>query len=160
MNVDNLKKLTQEIVAQARVLSEKHTDERNAPVNYACIFAQSESEYEEMCSLAQQLGTVAQDTAAGPVFHIAPLSTEAGELRLLKIRRPDPKRPERGDADFTVSDYQAFKQMYLGKPGFSLIKRPNMEMIELLDPTFHVLAYYSHPPLAEVLNIQFDQPKK
>ena len=73
---------------------------------------------------------------------------------MLKIRRPDPKRPERGDADFTVSDYQTFKKTQLGKPGFGLIERTNMEMLELVDPDFDVLAYYSHPTLAEVLGIQ------
>jgi hypothetical protein len=157
MTLDSLKKLVQDIVAKARVLSEKHTSERNAPVNYACIFAQSEHEYEDLLSLARQLGTVADETATGPVFQITPLSTDAGELRMLKIRRPDVKRPERGDADFTVSDYKKFKEAYLRKPGFSLIERKNMEMMELIDPSFDVLAYYSHPTLAEVLNLDISK---
>jgi hypothetical protein len=154
MTLNDLQVIAQSIVAQARVLSDKHTSERNAPVNYACIFTQSDSEYEEMLSLVRQLGNVAEETAMGPVFSITPIPTEAGELHLLKIRRPDPKRPERGDADFTVSDYLTFKQAHLTKPGFSLIERKNMEMIELIDPSFAVLAYYSHPPLAEVLKLQ------
>jgi hypothetical protein len=157
MTLESLKKLVQEIVAKARVLSDKHTSERNVPVNYACVFAQSESEYEELLSLARQMGTVAEETATGPVFQITPLSTEAGELHLLKIRRRDAKRPERGDADFTVSDYKKFKEAYLKKPGFSLIERKNMEMMELIDPSFDVLAYYSHPPLAEVLNLHISK---
>ena len=154
MTLEDLKTIAQNIVAQACVLSNKHTSELNAPVNYACIFTQSDSEYEEMLSLARQLGNVADETAMGPVFSIVPFPTEAGELRLLKIRRPDPKRPERGDADFTVSDYFKFKEAHLTKPGFSLIERKNMEMIELIDPSFSVLAYYSHPTLAEVLKLQ------
>lgn len=154
MTIDNLKKLTQEIVTQARLLSAKHTNERDAPVNYACIFTQSQSEYEEMLNLARQMGPVIDDTPTGPVFQIATLSTDAGDLGLLKIRRPDPKRPERGDADFTVSDYQTFKKTHLGKPGFTLIERQNMEMLELIDPSFDVIIYYSHPTLAEALGIQ------
>lgn len=154
MNIDDLKKLTQEIVAQARLLSARHTSEGDAPVNYACIFTQSQSEYQEMVTLARQMGPVVDETATGPVFQITPLHTDAGDLCMLKIRRPDPKRPERGDADFTVSDYQGFKKKYLGKSGFALIERPNMEMIELIDPTFNVIAYYSHPTLAEVLGIR------
>ena len=154
MTIDNLKKLTQEIVAQARLLSAKHTSERDAPVNYACIFTQSQSEYEGLLDMALQMGSIVDETPMGPVFKIAPFSTDAGNLGLLKIRRPDPKRPERGDADFTVSDYQKFKKTYLDKPGFALIERKNMEMLELVDPSFNVIAYYSNPTLAEALGIQ------
>ena len=119
-----------------------------APVSH------SEAEYEELISLVRRTGaTVAQETAMGPVFQIASVSTEAGDLRLLKIRRPDPKRPERGDADFTLPDYQKFKTAYLSRSGFSLIERSDMEMIELVDPAFDVIAYYSYPPLGEVLKI-------
>lgn len=157
MTIDELKTRIQEIVAEARQLNAAHTDQPEAPVNYACIFAQSLSEYEELVNVARQLGSIVHDTATGPVFSIAPLPTDAGMLRMLKIRRPDPKRPERGDTDFTVADYHSFKKTHLGKPGFSLIQRKDMEMIELLDPSFNVLAYYSHPTLAEVLNLKTDQ---
>jgi hypothetical protein len=157
MTVDELKKLTQEIVAEARRLSAAHTSAEQAPVNYACVFTQSIAEYEKMVKVARQLGPVAQDTPAGPVFYIPPLSTVAGTLRLLKIRRPDPKRPERGDADFTVADYETFKKTHLGKPGFGLIKRTAMEMIELIDPAYNVIAYYSHPTLAAVLKLDTGQ---
>ena len=151
MKAEELKKLVQKIVADSLLLSSAHTSEQKAPVNYACIFAHSAQEYEEMVEAARQLGTIAQETPTGPVFHISLLSTVAGDLPLLKIRRPDQKRPERGDADFTVSDYDSFKNAYLGKPGFSLIKRTNMEMIELLDQSYDVIAYYSHPTLAELV---------
>jgi hypothetical protein len=157
MKIDKLKRLVQDIVADSLQLSAAHTSEQKAPVNYACVFTHSTDEYEEMVKVARQLGPVAQETPTGPVFHIAPLSTAAGTLRLLKIRRPDPKRPERGDADFTVADYDSFKNTHLGKPGFSLIKRTNMEMIELIDPSYDVIAYYSHPTLADVLKLNFDQ---
>lgn len=153
MTTDELTKLVREIVAEARRLNVARTHEHNAPVNYACIFTQSQREYDELVVAAKELGPVVDDTAMGPVFQIAPLSTDAGVLRLLKVRRPDPKRPERGDADFTVAEYKQFKQKYLGQPGFGLIQRPGMEMIELNDPSFKVLAYYSHPTLAEVLKL-------
>ena len=68
MTVDELKKLVQEIVARARLLSAKHTSEGDAPVNYACIFTQSEAENEEMLNLAHQMGVVVDDTPTGPVF--------------------------------------------------------------------------------------------
>lgn len=158
MTLDDLRNLVKEIVKQAKTLSSAQTNQGDAPVNYACVFTHSQSEYEDMLALARQLGRVAHETRMGPVFQVSPIPTAAGSLQLLKIRRPDPDRPERGDADFTVSDYPAFKEAYLEKPGFSLIERENMEMIELIDPSFDVRVYYSHPPLGEVLKIQFDTP--
>ena len=156
MTTDELETLIREIVADARRLNATHISQPDAPVNYACVFAQSPDEYDKLVAAAAKLGAVVHDTATGPVFQIAPLSTNAGPLRLLKIRRPDPKRPQRGDADFTVFDYDGFKKTNLGKPGFSLIQREQMEMLELEDPAFDVLAYYSDPTLAEVLNLGTD----
>ncbi len=153
MTTDELKELTRAIVAEARRLSAEHATEPDAPVNYACIFAQGSDEYDALIMAAKELGPVVHDTAMGPVFLIAPLSTEAGTLRLLKIRRQDPKRPERGDADFTVPNYEKFKAAHLGKPGWRIIRRPEMEMLELADPAFSVLAYYSHPTLGTVLKL-------
>jgi hypothetical protein len=153
MNVDQLKRLVLEIVEEARRLNAKHTDEPQVPVNYACIFTQSPAEYKGMTASAGKLGSVCHDTSTGPVFFIAPLPTAAGDLRLIKIRRQDPKRTERGDADFTVADYPRFKEKHLGRPGFNLIERPEMEMIELIDPAYNVLAYYSHPTLIKVLGL-------
>jgi|ERR1051326_5281272 hypothetical protein len=160
MNTDELKALTRRIVAEARRLNATHTDKPDAPVNYACIFTQSPTEYEELVSVARQFGPIAEETAMGPVFHIPPISTDAGPLRLLKIRRPDPKRPERGDADFTIADYDTFKKTHLGGPGWGFIQRKNMEMLELIDPSFDVIAYYSHPTLAEVLKLNADRPSE
>jgi len=159
MTIDDLKKLIQEIVAEARGLCAAHTSEMNAAVNYACVFAQSEAEYEKLVNLARQMGPMVQNTPMGPVFHIDPLLTAAGNLELLKIRRPDSKRKEKGDADFTVTDYQSFKKTYLGRPGFGIIMRPEMEMIELIDPAYNVLAYFSHPTLANILKINSNGKK-
>jgi hypothetical protein len=153
MTTDGLKKLAQEIVNQAQQLNIAYTTEHNAPVNYACVFSQSEYEYEELIHTASQFGSIVQETKTGPVFQIPPIQTVAGTLKLLKIRHPDPKRTERGDADFTVSDYPSFKKKYLGTTGFGIIERPEMEMMELIDPSYNVLAYYSYPTLAKVLKI-------
>jgi hypothetical protein len=156
MKLEDLIEITKNIISDAKKLSSLHTDQGNAPVNYACIFTQSQSEYNDLLKLAHQLGSIAEETRMGPVFKIQTIPTEAGPLQILKIRRPDPKRPERGDVDFTVSDYPTFKDKYLNKPGFNIIERENMEMIELIDPSFNVIAYYSYPTLAEVFNIQLD----
>lgn len=147
MNPDQLKELVRSIVERSQDLRDEFTSEHNAPVNYAAVFAQDESEFQELIEVVKSLGEILEDTPTGPLFKIQPLDTVAGELQLLKIRKPDPQRPERGDADFTVAAYQQFKDQYLVRPGFRLIKRDKFEMVELSHPTFEVLAYFSYPPL-------------
>lgn len=155
MSPEDFKSLVRAIVAESTKLREAKTNAKGAPVNYACVFSQSEPEYEALLPVARDLGRVVQETAMGPVFYMEPFDTSAGPLRIVKVRKPDPRRKERGDADFTVSDYVAFKKTYLGKPGFSLIKRTDFEMMELIDPAFSALAYFSNPPLGEVLGLDY-----
>lgn len=153
MNTESLKSLVRKIVEDASRLKDAHTTERNAPVNYAAIFSHNQEECDELLTVARTIGKVVKETPTGPLFQIDPLDTVAGTLQLLKIRKPDPTRLEHGDADFTVSDYLTFKSTFLVKPGFKLIQRPNMEMIELMDPAFDVRAYFSRPPLDQQLGI-------
>jgi len=159
MDVCGLKQSVQEIVKKASDLKDKHTSEENAPVNYACIFCQSDEQYNSLVVLAQGIGKIIEETLTGPLFHIHPLDTIAGKLRLLKIRKPDATKPELGDADFTVSNYPEFKKRYLSKKGFKLMLsnytvRKNFEMIELTDPEFNVRAYFSNPSLDKQLGIE------
>lgn len=157
MTLDALKEFVQQIVSQAKELKDRHTEERGAPVNYACIFCHSQSEYDELLRLVGTFGKVVKETAAGPVFHIEPIKTVAGPLRLLKIRKPDAEHPELGDADFTLSDYPLFKAKVLLQPGYKLLTRPEMEMIEFVESGAsqpvgrQVRCYFSHPPLDEQL---------
>lgn len=147
MNSHNLIELVQAIVTKAQALKNRHTTEVNAPVNYACIFAQSDEEYEELNKAAQTIGQVVKKMSSGLLYHITDLATTAGTLRILKIRVPDPTRPETGDADFTVDNYPTFKQTHLSQPGFKLITRPEMEMLELMEANCPVRAYFSYPPV-------------
>lgn len=152
MNIEDLKNIAKNIVAQADVIKRRFVN-GSAPVNYTCIFCQSDDEYSLFLDTAKQMGKVVQETKAGPVFQIEPLATVAGDLRLLKIRKPDPSRPERGDADFTLSNYAEFKRKHINEQGFKLIDKGDFEMIEYKAPNATVLIYFSNPTLAEVLRI-------
>jgi len=155
MDTENLKNLVKDIVETATMLKDKHIEYKNAPVNYACIFAQSEKEYKELLDASNKLGKVLEKMSSGVLFQISPLETVSGPLQILKIRIPDATRPERGDADFTIPNYLALKKKYLGKPGWGLIrKREDFEMLELIDPEFNVRVYFSNPPLDVQLNIK------
>lgn len=74
-------------------------------------------------------------------------------LKLVKIRRPDPLRKERGDADFNTN-YPEFKRKYQHKPQFELVDRGNFEMLRLSDPKFDTMACFSNIPLSESLNLK------
>jgi len=150
----DLQELIRKIVSQAEILKNNHTLEKDALVNYACVFSQSREEYKTLLEVANLLGKVIKETPTGLLFYIKTIDTSAGPLKLLKIRISDPTRPERGDADFTINNYSSFKNKYLSLPGFKLIKRDNMEMIELKDFNFNVRAYFSNPPLDQQLNIR------
>jgi len=154
INTENMKNLIFDIVTSAYDLKNAFTDAKEAEVNYAAVFSQSTEECSALNKAAQGLGEIIQETPTGLLYKIAPLTTVAGNLQLLKIRKPDEARPERGDADFTVTDYDSFKQTYLPKSGFKLIEREGFEMIELSDPNFDVLAYFSNPPLDVQLGIK------
>ena len=155
MNEENLKKEIQEIVKQSSKLKDKYTNEHNASVNYACIFSHSQEEFETLIGVTNKIGKIIKDTTTGPLFNINPIKTISGDLRLLKIRNPDKTRTERGDADFTVSDYSDFKKKYLSKDGFKLIKRKDFEMIELMKSNFNVRVYFSDHPLDEQIKNLF-----
>ena len=147
MDMEDLKIKVKKIVEKATALKNKHIDDKNTPVNYACIFSQSKKEYDELLDVTRKIGNVVKETPTGLLFHIEPLQTISGVLKLLKIRIPDPTRPELGDADFTVSNFPEFEKKYLSKSGFKLIKKEDFVMIELMDSDFDVRAYFSNPPL-------------
>ncbi len=150
---EELQKMIQLIVSQAKEMKDKHIAGDDSNVNYAAIFSQSDDEYKDLLEAIKETGELILDTKAGPLFKIAPLDTVAGSLKLVKIRKPDKTRPERGDADFTLDDYGRFKKEFLDKEGFKLIEREDFEMIELMDSEFNVRAYFSNPPLDEQLKV-------
>jgi len=154
MDTEDLKIRVKNIVEKATALKNKHIDDKNTPVNYACIFSQSKEEYDELIEIARKIGNVIKETPTGLLFQIEPLQTVSGVLKLLKIRLPDPTRPELGDADFTVSNFPKFEKKYLSKTGFKLIKKEDFVMIELMDSEFDVRVYFSNPPLDVQLNIK------
>lgn len=153
MDQNSLENLVKEIVEKASVLKDKYVEEKNAPVNYACIFSQDGSEFNDLVEITKQIGSIIKDTPTGPLFHIHPINTVSGQLKLLKIRQPDKTRPEQGDADFTVDNFEDFKKKYILQANFKLISRDDFEMIELMDNEFDVRSYFSNPPLDKQLNI-------
>lgn len=108
-----------------------------------------EQEFKNLEQLVRPLGRKVdkQTSKTGVSFLLnQPIKTPAGLLKLLKIRKPDPTRPQRGAPDFRVKDYQHFKDKYLQKSGnFTLMVRKDLEMIELKG--IDVLVYFPNNPV-------------
>lgn len=155
MNIDDLYKFIKEIVSKSNDLKNKYTDEVDAKVNYACIFCKSEDDYNNYIELLKNDNNkIIEDTYSGPLFRLNDLETVAGTLKLLKIRRFDDKHLDLGDADFTVSNFEEFKNKCIDKPNFNLISKEDFEMIELMEDDSDVRAYFSNPPLDIELGIK------
>jgi hypothetical protein len=148
-SLDSAIDLVARIVAAAADLKNRATDQANAPVSWCCIFTQNEADYYDLVSLFSELGTLANDTKSGPVYVVPPIPTIAGPVRVVKVRRPDPTKPELGDADFRIEPYEPFWLKYQDVPGFKVIERDAFVMIELMEPGSNVRVYFSNPPVEE-----------
>lgn len=153
MNKIELVQFIKNLVSDTVRLKNKHIDLHDIPINYACVFAHNSIEYEELYKVALEMGKIVHSTEMGDIFHIEPIITAAGTLQLLKIRKPDANKPGRGYADFTVPNYELFKEKYLSNPNFKLTDRGDYEMIGLKDSEFDVAVYFMNPPMDEKLGI-------
>ncbi|MCH8821864.1 hypothetical protein IID23_05100 [Patescibacteria group bacterium] len=142
------------IVNETIQLKNKYTDEISAPIDWVAVFAQNGQEYESFLKETRSMGKIVKDTSTGPIFKLdSPIKTKAGELFIIKIRKPDKTRPQRGDADFRIDNYKEFKEKYFSDKHFSLIERKDYQMLELKDSDFDVLVYFSNPPISKVLGL-------
>lgn len=133
------------------LMKDRYTDAKAAPIEFACIFCQSDEEYARLTTQIQTLGKTAQDTTTGFTYQLnQPLATKAGPLSLVKIRKPDPLRKERGDTDFNTN-YPEFKEKYRDEPNFELIERDDFEMLRLSVPGKDVMVCFSSLPLSKIL---------
>ncbi len=155
--MNTVSEILEYIIPKTLELNRVHIPDESVRINYSAIFCQSEAEYEELNREAAELGDVEEDTPTGPLYEFhKSFQTLAGPLWLLKVRKPDPTRPERGDADFTLKDYNSFKEKYLKDlEHFKLIDRGNFEMIELKDSKFDVISYFSNIPLTVQLGVEW-----
>jgi len=151
MNQNELKKIVDYIVEQGLSAIKNNTEEKQAVIDYLAIFSKDENEFKNLKLVAETMGveTDKENIKTGKTFLLdEPIETSAGKLRLLKIRKPDATRPQRGAPDFKIPDYIQFKEKYLQTSGnFTLMARKNYEMIELKG--VDVLVYIPNITLGE-----------
>ncbi|MGE5041698.1 MAG: hypothetical protein ACM3IJ_02240 [Candidatus Levyibacteriota bacterium] len=152
MTTEDVLKIVDYIATECNRLKNKYI-ENSLEADYVCIFSHSEDEYNQLLEVAKTLGKIATDTPTGPVFAFTTRpETVMGSPKLLKIRKPDETRAQRGDLDLNTN-YPEFKKKYLNNNEFTLIVRPDFEMIELKDDSFDALLYFSSIPLSKQLGI-------
>ena len=112
------------------------------PIKSLTIFAHSQPEYELLTQILTNMGKSYNYNNGPRVELYEPIIVGDNQITHLRIRKPDPKRPQVGCNDFEVN-YEEFKKDYLSKypDNLRLIKRPGYEMIEFYDLGFDVLAY-------------------
>lgn len=154
MDQEDLKNIAKDIVRKATYLKNQYTDQKEAPVSYVAIFCQNDDEFKEFTKIVKKFSSVIDKTPTGFHYKIPPLNTVSGPFQILKIRVPDETRPERGDADYNVKNFEEFKKKHLSLKGFKLIKRKNHEMIELMEPGADVRVYFSNPHIDKLLGIK------
>jgi hypothetical protein len=140
----------EDVVKIVQLIAEKtsrlveNTIGRTLPITYLTIFAKHEHEYVRLLEWTRALGTPSE-TNNGFRFSLnQPIQTIAGDISMIRIRKPDPERPQLGCADFEVEDYESFKTNELPKHPEHLkrIERTDYEMIEFYDTQANeVLAY-------------------
>lgn len=135
MSRKELEKVINYIVKQGLFALKSNANERNVLVNYVAIFSKNKNEYQNIKSILEGLGKEVdrENAKTGRTFLLSEsIRTPAGDLRLVKIRKPDATRPQRGAPDFKIQNYQKFKKNNLQSSGnFTLMTRKDYEMIEL-----------------------------
>ena len=135
MHHRKFEKIIEYIVERGIEAVNANTDEFPVTIDYLSVFAKDEAEYQDMMEYTQGFGEAVDKHKAKSgktILLKKPIETEAGPLKVLKIRQPDPTRPQRGAPDFRVGDYKQFKEKYLMENGnFTLMLRREYEMIEL-----------------------------
>ena len=115
---------------------------RTFPIKSLTVFAHSQSEFELLNEILAKIGKPYNYNNGPRVELYEPIEVGENFITHLRIRKPDPERPQVGCNDFET-DYGDFKSEYLSKHAnnLNLIKRPEYEMIELHDKEFDILAY-------------------
>jgi len=111
------------------------------------VFAHSQPEFELLSAILAKIGKSHNYNNGPRVELYEPIEVESNRITHLRIRKPDPERPQVGCSDFET-DYETFKTEHLSKhpDNLRLIKRSEYDMIEFYDPSFDVLAYIVSNP--------------
>lgn len=134
-----------QIASDAQKMVQAHVDQKDltGKINYTTIYARSQEEFIHFNDEIMRNGTIFDKQSTGNYYLLhEPFETTAGQVTICRTRMFDAHYTERGYLDFEVIDYSAFKTKYLQKSGFSLLRLPHVELVELRDSRYDVRAYF------------------
>jgi hypothetical protein len=153
MDKQNLENILHYLIKQGLETIKANTEEVESTIDYVAIFAKNKDEFDALDAEARSMGTEVdtETVVTGHTYLLStPVKTSVGLLKFIKIRFPDPTRPQRGAPDFKVQNYQEFKNKYIRKSGnFTLMLKEKYEMIEIKG--IDVLVYIPDNTLSERL---------
>jgi hypothetical protein len=141
-------------------LKDKYVEETDLPIDFLTIFSHNDIEFAQLNAISMTLGCKILDNN-GPIFLLKdPILIPTGNLKILRIRKPDKERPQTGCDDFKVPDYHIFKKKYIPsrKNNLRVIEREEYEMIEIDDQDYDVLVYFPSEPMSVYLSLE--EPSK
>lgn len=156
MNIESFETLLKYLIDQA-ILSLKNTSLADKiPVDFVNVFSKTDQEFEMLLELTESIGKKIESdaTVTGTTFLLNKvLETSSGPLSLVRIRKPDPTRPQRGAVDFRISNYEAFKKECLSKNSgnYTLLIRTGFELVEIKG--VDVLVYTPNIPMTKQLGL-------
>lgn len=154
MRNNNLDETIKYIVKRCLELKNKFTNINDVPIEWLDIFCQNEDEFKQFNEEVAKLAKVVSKTDTGDIYFLdKAIQTESGPLRLIKIRKVDPNRKERGDTDFNTN-YEETKKSLIKNPKVKLIKRKKFEMLRLSDKNFDVMVCFSNIPQSKILGLK------
>lgn len=141
-SIDNLRAAVCYTSEQTSEMCEKIIG-KSLPIHSLTIFSHSKEEFDFLKEILSDIGTPYNENNGPRITLHEPITAGKNIITHLRIRKPDPERPQVGCNDFDVDDYETFKAEYLAKhpENLILIQRPEYEMIEFRHPDFDVLAY-------------------
>lgn len=142
------------IIKQGLTTITSSTSETQPKVDFVNIFSRDEAEFDELLTCLKDIAepTTTHTEGTGITFHFSdPLSTNAGPLQWVRLRKPDPRRPQRGGLDFMVENYEAFKTECFSKNSgdYGLIIRTGFELVEIKG--IDVLVYVPNITMSEMM---------
>ena len=119
-------------------------------IDFIDIFPISEEHRKLLDNEAIKIGKIIEKTERGNVYLLnTPLTTEYGQLSLLKVRFYDETRINwEAAADFVVKDRKVLEDKVGKDPRFKYIVRPDWDAIEF--KTKDTLIYFLNPLASEV----------
>src|ERR1051326_6339332 len=99
-------------VAQQTTKLCKQVTGEEYPIEYLTIFSHFEDEFDSLRKIIEPLGEIIEANNGYADKLEEPIQLKNNELYRVRVRKSDPERPQVGCNDFTVPDYEAFKNTY------------------------------------------------